>query len=128
MATNPKRASERWDVAWRGFAPGTWQSHVNVREFIQRNYTPYEGDGAFLQGATERTKGMWKTLQPLLAKEREKGILDVSQIPSGILAHAPGYIDKDREIIVGLGSASSSCPVSPTGTTTSKRSPISSPG
>ena len=102
MATNPKLASERWEVAWRGFAPGTWQSRVNVREFIQRNYTPYEGDGAFLQGATERTKGMWKTLQPLLAKEREKGILDVSQIPSGILAHAPGYIDKDREIIVGL--------------------------
>jgi formate C-acetyltransferase len=102
MATNPKLASERWEVAWRGFAPGTWQSRVNVREFIQRNYTPYEGDGAFLQGATERTKGMWKMLQPLLAKEREKGILDVSQIPSGILAHAPGYIDKDREIIVGL--------------------------
>ncbi len=102
MATNPKLASERWEVAWRGFAPGTWQSRVNVREFIQRNYTPYEGDGAFLQGATERTKGMWKKLQPLLAKEREKGILDVSQVPSGILAHAPGYIDKDREIIVGL--------------------------
>ena len=56
MATNPKLASERWDVAWRGFAPGTWQSRVNVREFIQRNYTPYEGDGAFLQGATERTQ------------------------------------------------------------------------
>ena len=102
MASNPKLASERWEVAWRGFAPGAWQSRVNVRDFIQRNYTPYEGDGAFLQGATERTKGMWKTLQPLLAEEREKGILDVSQVPSGILAHAPGYIDKDNEIIVGL--------------------------
>jgi formate C-acetyltransferase len=102
MATIPKPASERWDVAWRGFAPGVWQTRVNVREFIQRNYTPYEGDGKFLAGATERTKRMWKTLQPLLAKEREKGILDVSQVPSGILAHDPGYIDKDNELIVGL--------------------------
>ena len=73
MASIPKSPSERWDVAWRGFAPGAWQSRVNVREFIQRNYTPYEGDGAFLQGATERTKGMWKTLQPLLAEGAREG-------------------------------------------------------
>jgi len=79
-----------------------WQGRVAVREFIQCNYTPYEGDGKFLQGATQRTLGMWQRLQPLLAKEREKGILDVSQVPSGVLAHAPGYIDKEREIIVGL--------------------------
>ena len=104
MPTVMKPASEnaKSDVAWRGFAPGTWQSQVDVRDFIQRNYTPYEGDGAFLQGATERTRGMWETLQPLLAQEREKGILDVSQIPSGIVAHGPGYIDKEHEIIVGL--------------------------
>jgi formate C-acetyltransferase len=102
MAANPKLESERWGIAWRGFAPGVWQTHVDVRDFIQRNYTPYEGDGDFLQGATERTRGMWQTLQPLLAKEREKGILDVSQVPSSILAHGPGYIDKDNEIIVGL--------------------------
>ena len=107
MVANPKLAETRsddpqWDDPWRGFAPGAWQSRVNVREFIQRNYTPYEGDGKFLQGATERTRGMWQTLLPLLAEEREKGILDVSQVPSSILAHAPGYIDKDREIIVGL--------------------------
>jgi formate C-acetyltransferase len=44
---------------WRGFAPGTWQSRVNVRDSIQRNYTPYEGDGTFLQGSTERTQGLW---------------------------------------------------------------------
>ena len=88
MASIPKVENERWDVAWRGFAPGSWQSRVNVREFIQRNYTPYEGDGAFLQGATERTRGMWQTLQPLLAKEREKGILDVSQIPQHSRARA----------------------------------------
>ena len=52
---------------WRGFAQGTWQSRVNVREFIQRNYTPYEGDGKFLQGATERTQGLWQKLLPLPA-------------------------------------------------------------
>lgn len=88
--------------AWRGFAPGAWQERVNVRDFIQRNYTPYEGDNSFLQGPTPRTLKMWDTLKPLFAKEREKGILDVSQVPSGILAHAPGYIDKANEIIVGL--------------------------
>ena len=57
MASIPKVANERWDVAWRGFAPGSWQSRVNVREFIQRNYTPYEGDGAFLQGAYRAHQG-----------------------------------------------------------------------
>src|SRR6187200_275725 len=102
MATVLRSQSDRADTAWRDFAPGSWQQRVNVREFIQRNYTPYEGDGAFLAGATERTLGIWKKLGPLLAQEREKGILDVSQVPSGILAHAPGYIDKGNEIIVGL--------------------------
>jgi formate C-acetyltransferase len=101
MSTILKPASEKQGLPWRGFVAGAWQSRVNVREFIQRNYTPFEGDGAFLQGATPRTRGLWDTLQPLLAKEREKGILDVSQIPSGIVAHGPGYIDKEREIIVG---------------------------
>ena len=80
----------------------TWQRGVDVRNFIQLNYSPYEGDGTFLQGPTPRTRVLWESLQPLLAEEREKGILDVSQVPSGILAHGPGYIDKDREIIVGL--------------------------
>ena len=102
MAAHLKSVSEQNETAWRGFVPGMWQSRVNVREFIQRNYTPYEGDGKFLAGATQRTKNIWKTLQPLLAKEREKGVLDVSQVPAGILAHAPGYIDKTNEIIVGL--------------------------
>src|SRR4249920_2980580 len=102
MAANPKVKEEFREHAWQGFKPGPWQTRVNVRDFIQCNYTPYEGDSAFLQGATERTRGMWQKLQPLLAKEREKGILDVSQVPSGILAHAPGYIDKDNELIVGL--------------------------
>ena len=88
--------------AWRGFQPGLWQRDINVRWFLQRNYTPYGGDGAFLQGATQRTRALWSKLQPLLAQEREKGIVDVSQVPSGILAHAPGYINRDLELIVGL--------------------------
>ena len=102
MATVLGSQSDRTETAWRDFTPGSWQQRVNVREFIQRNYTPYEGDGAFLAGATERTLGIWNKLGPLLAQEREKGILDVSQVPSSILAHDPGYIDKPNEIIVGL--------------------------
>jgi formate C-acetyltransferase len=102
MAANPKAASKRRANAWRDFAPGVWQTRVNLRDFIQRNYTPYEGDGKFLLSATARTEELWKKLQPLLAQERKKGILDVSQVPSGILAHGPGYIDKANEIIVGL--------------------------
>jgi len=102
MATNLKLTSAFPKTAWRGFKPGSWQTRVNVRDFIQRNYTPYEGDAKFLQGPTQRTRSIWETLQPLLAKERDKGVLDVSQVPSGILAHAPGYIDREREIIVGL--------------------------
>jgi len=102
MAASPVFVKDRAEIAWRGFTPGMWHRGVDVREFIQRNYTPYEGDEAFLQGPTPRTLGIWKTLQPLFAQEREKGVLDVAQIPSSILAHAPGYIDKDREIIVGL--------------------------
>jgi formate C-acetyltransferase len=98
----PVDATTQTDVAWRGFTPGTWQRRINVREFIQRNYTPYEGDGQFLQGPTARTRDLWRQLLPLLAKEREKGVIDVSQVPSSILAHGPGYIDKEREIIIGL--------------------------
>jgi formate C-acetyltransferase len=102
MSTVLSDHTKQADIAWRGFAPGVWQSRVDVRDFIQRNYTPYEGDASFLAGPTDRTLDLWEALLPLLAEEREKGILDVSLIPSSILAHGPGYIDKDREIIVGL--------------------------
>src|SRR5260370_36166302 len=88
--------------AWRGFIPGLWQRDVNVRWFIQQNYTPYEGDGKFLEPATERTKRIWKKLEDLFVEERKKGVVDVSQVPSSITAHAPGYIDRDNEVIVGL--------------------------
>jgi formate C-acetyltransferase len=87
---------------WRGFKSGLWQRDVNVRWFIQRNYTPYEGDTKFLAEATERTRRLWKKLQDMFVEERKKGVLDVSQVPSSITAHAPGYIDRDDEVIVGL--------------------------
>ncbi len=88
--------------AWRGFKPGLWQRDVNVRWFLQQNYTPYDGDGAFLAPATERTKGIWKKLEALFVEERKKSVLDISLIPSSITAHAPGYIDRENEVIVGL--------------------------
>src|SRR5689334_15038713 len=75
--------------AWRGFKPGLWQRDVNVRWFLQQNYTPYEGDDSFLAPATERTTKIWKKLQDLFVEERKKGVLDVSQIPSSITAHEP---------------------------------------
>jgi formate C-acetyltransferase len=95
-------AGQQHAGAWRQFLPGAWQERINLRDFIQHNYTPYEGDGSFLAGPTERTLALWQKIGPLLAQEREKGVLDVSQVPSSILAHDPGYIDRDAEIIVGL--------------------------
>jgi formate C-acetyltransferase len=89
-------------AAWDGFTSGLWQKEVNVRDFIQQNYEPYDGDGAFLKPATERTRRVWKTMTDLFVEERKKGVLDVSQVPSSITAHAPGYIDRDNELIVGL--------------------------
>ena len=88
--------------AWRGFKPGLWQRDVNVRWFLQQNYTPYEGDGSFLAPATERTKKVWKKITDLFPEERKKSVLDVSLIPSSITAHAPGYIDEENEVIFGL--------------------------
>jgi formate C-acetyltransferase len=87
---------------WRAFHKGLWQKEINVRDFIQQNYNPYEGDESFLAPATARTKEIWDRLNELFPEERRKGVLDVSQIPTSITAHAPGYIDREREIIVGL--------------------------
>jgi formate C-acetyltransferase len=94
--------TEEGIAAWRGFRSGLWQKEINVRDFIQQNYDAYEGDGGFLAPATARTKGIWAKLEALFVEERRKGVLDVSQIPSSITAHAPGYIDREREVIVGL--------------------------
>ncbi|MGB0561161.1 MAG: formate C-acetyltransferase [Spirulinaceae cyanobacterium] len=89
--------------AWQGFEDGAWLDEINVRDFIQRNYTPYEGDANFLAPATDRTGRLWQQVAALMLVERDKGILDVdTQVPTGITAHAPGYIDQDLEQIVGL--------------------------
>lgn len=87
---------------WQGFKIGLWQKEINVRDFIQQNYTPYEGDESFLAPVTDRTRKIWDRLNELFVEERKKGVLDVSPIPSSITAHGPGYIDKQKEIIVGL--------------------------
>ena len=84
------------------FEPGLWTKEINVRHFIQQNYTPYHGDDSFLAGPTKRTTAIWKKLTDLFVDELKKGVLDVSQVPSSITAHGPGYIDKANEIIVGL--------------------------
>ncbi|MGH6965260.1 MAG: formate C-acetyltransferase [Phenylobacterium sp.] len=84
------------------FRSGLWNKEINVRDFIQQNVTPYFGDEAFLKGPTARTTAIWGKLTDLFVEERKKSVLDVSQIPSSITAHEPGYIDKDREVIVGL--------------------------
>jgi len=104
MVTTEAQATKAADAAsdWQDFQGRLWQREINVRAFIQTNYTPYDGDEAFLAPATARTKGIWKKLTDLFVEERKKGVLDVSQIPSSITAHAPGYIDRDNEIIVGL--------------------------
>ena len=75
--------------AWQGFRKGLWQAEINVRDFIQQNYEPYDGDASFLAGPTERTNGIWKKLTKLFVEERKKGVLDVSQIPSSIPTRTP---------------------------------------
>lgn len=82
--------------------PGLWTKEINVRDFIQANYTPYYGDEQFLAGPTERTEAIWAKLQAMFPEERAKGVYDISQIPGAITAHDAGYIDKDKEVIVGL--------------------------
>src|SRR5947209_12844529 len=86
----------------QGFKTGLWQKEINVRDFIQQNYSPYEGDESFLVPATQRTTKLWNRLSELFVEERKKGVLDISQIPSSITAHEPGYVDRENEIIVGL--------------------------
>jgi formate C-acetyltransferase len=87
---------------WQGFKAGLWQKEINVRYFIQQNFEAYEGDESFLAPATARTKQIWEKLNKLFPEEQKKGVLDISQIPSSITAHSPGYIDRQNEVIVGL--------------------------
>ena len=90
---------------WNKFQPGDWQKEINVRDFIQRNYTPYEGDSSFLKGTTEKTQKLWDEVLELYKKEKESkgGVLDIdTKTVSTVAAHEAGYIDKDLEEIVGL--------------------------
>ena len=90
---------------WKNFKKGDWQSEINVRDFIQHNYTPYEGDDSFLAGPTEKTKKLWNEVLDLYKKESNSkgGVLDIdTKTISTITAHDAGYIDKDLEDIVGL--------------------------
>ncbi|MCI2110308.1 MAG: formate C-acetyltransferase [Acidaminococcaceae bacterium] len=91
------------EQAWEGFNTGEWRHLINVRNFIQRNYTPYEGDESFLAGTSPKTQAVWDKAHALIVKEIDKGVLDVeTKVVSGIDNFAPGYIDKANEVIVGL--------------------------
>ena len=89
---------------WNGFVGGDWQENINVRDFIQTNYTEYTGDDSFLSGATERTSGLMKKVEALFALERQfGGVLDIDTATvSSLTSYSAGYIDKDNEIIVGM--------------------------
>ena len=89
---------------WENFVPGNWENEIDVRNFIQKNYTPYEGDSSFLVGATKKTEKLWNKVLDLYKKEKEAGgVLEISNdISSTISSHDAGYIDKKLEQIVGL--------------------------
>jgi formate C-acetyltransferase len=88
---------------WRAFNPGPWQRDIDVREFMVANFTPYAGGPEFVAKPTSRTVAVWESLQPLLREEIQKGVLDADETtPSSLTSHAPGYIDQDNEVIVGL--------------------------
>ena len=88
---------------WHGFKGGEWQRAIDVRSFIQKNYTLYEGDDSFLVPPTDRTRRVWEKCEKLILEELKQGILDVeTHRISGIDNFEPGYIDKENEVIVGL--------------------------
>nr|WP_317843036.1 formate C-acetyltransferase [Pseudanabaena sp. UWO311] len=90
-------------IEWQGFTEGSWTREVNVRDFIQKNYSPYEGNAEFLAAATAKTQQLWQKVLELMKLEREKSVLDVdTKLPTSITAHDAGYIDREVEQIVGL--------------------------
>jgi formate C-acetyltransferase len=99
LEPNVSQARSPWD----GFVPGVWTEQIDVRDFIQKNYTPYTGDEGFLVGPTAATRDLWQKVAQLMQIERERGILDAdTRVISSITSHPPGYIDRELERIVGL--------------------------
>ncbi|MDD4389810.1 MAG: formate C-acetyltransferase [Eubacteriales bacterium] len=96
---------------WHGFNGGTWQSSINVRDFIQTNYKPYERDEGFLRGATQRTEELNKKLNVLFSEEQKRGgVLDIdTETVTSLTSYKAGYLDKEKELIVGLQTNSPLC-------------------
>ena len=89
--------------SWAGFKGEQWRKEINVRNFIQHNYTPYTGDDSFLKPSSEKTRKVWNKLTEMFKVEREKGVYDTeTKLPQSITTYGPGYIDKDNEVVVGL--------------------------
>lgn len=94
---------ERNNESWAGFKGELWKTEINVRDFIQNNYTPYTGDDSFLKPSSEKTRKVWNKLTEMFKVEREKGVYDTeTKLPQSITTYGPGYIDKDNEVVVGL--------------------------
>ena len=94
---------ERNNESWAGFKGELWRKEINVRDFIQNNYTPYTGDDSFLKPSSEKTRKVWNKLTEMFKVEREKGVYDTeTKLPQSITTYGPGYIDKDNEVVVGL--------------------------
>ncbi|MCM1107757.1 MAG: formate C-acetyltransferase [Clostridium sp.] len=89
--------------SWAGFKGDVWKKEINVRDFIQNNYTPYTGDDTFLVPSSEKTRKVWNKLTEMFKEERERGVYDTeTKLPQSITTYGPGYIDKENEVIVGL--------------------------
>ena len=97
-------APDETSSAWAGFTAGDWQDEIDVRDFIQRNYTPYDGDAGFLAGPTDKTRRVWDHLEEkYLSVERERRVYDVdTKTPADIDAFPAGYISEDDDVVVGL--------------------------
>ncbi|MBR5240440.1 MAG: formate C-acetyltransferase [Muribaculaceae bacterium] len=89
--------------SWNGFKGDVWRDEINVRDFIQSNYTPYDGDESFLVASSEKTRKVWNKLTEMFKVERERGVYDAeTKLPQTITTYGPGYIDKENEVVVGL--------------------------